>query len=66
MIAMKQLISDYTLTPNTEISRDLEAKVKPNISFIDLCRSLSVSQVMPMFLANVLRMRGLFQKEKKK
>jgi len=44
MIAMKQLISDYTLTPNTEISRDLEAKVKPNISFIDLCRSLSVSQ----------------------
>ena len=45
MLAMKQLISDYTLTPNTEISRDLESKLKPNISFIDICRSLSVSQV---------------------
>jgi len=44
MIAMRQLISDYTLTPNTEMSRDLESKMKPNISFIDLCRPLSVSQ----------------------
>merc|ERR1712212_196403 len=44
MMAVKQLISDYTLTLNTEISRDLESKLKPNISFIDLCRSLSVSQ----------------------
>jgi len=44
MVALKQLISDYSLTPNTEISRDLESKLKPNISFIDLCRSLSVSQ----------------------
>jgi translation initiation factor eIF-2B subunit delta len=46
MMATKQLISDYTTSPNTEISRDLESKLKPNISFINQCRTLSVSQVI--------------------
>ena len=44
MMGVKRFISDYKMTPNTDMSRDLESKLKPNISFIDLCRSLSVSQ----------------------
>ncbi|NXL95820.1 EI2BD factor, partial [Alectura lathami] len=39
----KQLIRDYSTPPNEELSRDLVAKLKPHISFLNQCRPLSVS-----------------------
>ncbi|XP_074656252.1 translation initiation factor eIF2B subunit delta-like [Tubulanus polymorphus] len=41
--AIKQYIADYSTPPQKELARDLEAKLKPNISFINQCRPLSVS-----------------------
>lgn len=43
LAAMKQVISDYVTPPQKELSRDLEAKIKPYISFLTQCRPLSVS-----------------------
>ncbi|NXB30311.1 EI2BD factor, partial [Eulacestoma nigropectus] len=39
----KQLIRDYCTPPNEELSRDLVAKLKPHISFLNQCRPLSAS-----------------------
>ncbi|NWZ87712.1 EI2BD factor, partial [Poecile atricapillus] len=39
----KQLIRDYSTPPNEELSRDLVAKLKPHISFLNQCRPLSAS-----------------------
>ncbi|XP_025903020.1 translation initiation factor eIF-2B subunit delta [Nothoprocta perdicaria] len=39
----KQLIRDYVTPPNEELSRDLVAKLKPHISFLNQCRPLSAS-----------------------
>ncbi|KAF1501082.1 Translation initiation factor eIF-2B subunit delta, partial [Eudyptula minor novaehollandiae] len=39
----KQLIQDYSTPPNEELSRDLVAKLKPHISFLNQCRPLSAS-----------------------
>ncbi|KAM6123173.1 LOW QUALITY PROTEIN: translation initiation factor eIF2B subunit delta [Pterocles gutturalis] len=39
----KQLIRDYLTPPNEELSRDLVAKLKPHISFLNQCRPLSAS-----------------------
>ncbi|XP_065063368.1 translation initiation factor eIF2B subunit delta-like isoform X1 [Rhopilema esculentum] len=41
--AFKKVIADYTTPPSKEISRDLEARIKPYISFLTQCRPLSVS-----------------------
>ncbi|KAK2138519.1 hypothetical protein NP493_7581g00002 [Ridgeia piscesae] len=41
--ALKQVISDYVTPPQKELSRDLDAKIKPYISFLTQCRPLSVS-----------------------
>ncbi|XP_031959967.1 translation initiation factor eIF-2B subunit delta isoform X1 [Corvus moneduloides] len=38
-----QLIRDYSTPPNEELSRDLVAKLKPHISFLNQCRPLSAS-----------------------
>lgn len=43
LCALKQVIADYTTPPQKELSRDLEAKLKPNITFLTQCRPLSVS-----------------------
>ncbi|OXB84356.1 UNVERIFIED_CONTAM: hypothetical protein H355_010783 [Colinus virginianus] len=43
MEVFKQLIRDYSTPPNEELSRDLVAKLKPHISFLNQCRPLSVS-----------------------
>jgi len=43
LCAFKQVIADYTTPPSKELSRDLEAKLKPCISFLSQCRHLSVS-----------------------
>ncbi|XP_077990058.1 translation initiation factor eIF2B subunit delta-like [Glandiceps talaboti] len=43
MQAFKAVIRDYTTPPQKELSRDLEAKIKPYISFLTQCRPLSVS-----------------------
>ncbi|XP_010209641.1 PREDICTED: translation initiation factor eIF-2B subunit delta-like, partial [Tinamus guttatus] len=39
----KQLIRDYSTPPHEELSRDLVAKLKPHISFLNQCRPLSAS-----------------------
>ncbi|XP_033646621.1 translation initiation factor eIF-2B subunit delta-like [Asterias rubens] len=41
--AFKQVIADYTTPPQKELSRDLESKIKPYISFLNVCRPKSVS-----------------------
>ncbi|XP_072410592.1 translation initiation factor eIF2B subunit delta isoform X1 [Chiloscyllium punctatum] len=41
--AFKQVIRDYSTPPNEELSRDLVNKLKPDISFLNQCRSLSTS-----------------------
>ncbi|XP_022286386.2 translation initiation factor eIF2B subunit delta-like [Crassostrea virginica] len=43
LAAFKQVIGDYTTPPQKELSRDLEAKLKPYISFLTQCRLMSVS-----------------------
>ncbi|XP_078494607.1 translation initiation factor eIF2B subunit delta-like [Ciona intestinalis] len=43
MSAICKLISDYETPPQKELSRHLESKLKPAISFLDQCRPLSVS-----------------------
>ncbi|XP_078068726.1 translation initiation factor eIF2B subunit delta isoform X1 [Mustelus asterias] len=41
--AFKQVIRDYSTPPHEELSRDLVNKLKPDISFLNQCRSLSAS-----------------------
>ncbi|XP_041327226.1 translation initiation factor eIF-2B subunit delta isoform X2 [Pyrgilauda ruficollis] len=41
--SLSQLIRDYSTPPNEELSRDLVAKLKPHISFLNQCRPLSAS-----------------------
>lgn len=41
--ALKMMISDYTTPPKEDLCRDLAAKMKPNISFLNHCRPKSVS-----------------------
>jgi translation initiation factor eIF-2B subunit delta len=41
--AMKSVIEDYSTPANTELSRDLNDKLKLNITFLKECRPLSVS-----------------------
>ncbi|XP_028406080.1 translation initiation factor eIF-2B subunit delta-like [Dendronephthya gigantea] len=43
LAALKQVIADYSTPLQKELSRDLEAKLKPNITFLTQCRPLSVS-----------------------
>ncbi|KAK3589225.1 hypothetical protein CHS0354_020086 [Potamilus streckersoni] len=43
LAALKQVIGDYSTPPNQELPRDLAAKLKPCISFLNQCRPLSVS-----------------------
>jgi len=43
MNAFKKVITDYTTPPSKEMSRDLESRLKPYISFLTQCRPLSVS-----------------------
>nr|CAG4644200.1 EOG090X0B12 [Lepidurus arcticus] len=43
LLALKQLIADYVTPEDKELCRDLEAKLKPHISFLSQCRPLSVS-----------------------
>nr|XP_042702829.1 translation initiation factor eIF-2B subunit delta [Chrysemys picta bellii] len=39
----RQVIRDYSTPPNEELSRDLVARLKPYISFLNQCRPLSAS-----------------------
>ncbi|KAJ8020930.1 Translation initiation factor eIF-2B subunit delta [Holothuria leucospilota] len=41
--AFKNVIEDYTTPQHKELSRDLDNKLKPNISFLNQCRPKSVS-----------------------
>ncbi|XP_073245771.1 translation initiation factor eIF2B subunit delta-like isoform X1 [Porites lutea] len=43
LLAFKKLIADYVTPTQKELCRDLDAKIKPNISFLTQCRPLSVS-----------------------
>lgn len=43
LVAFKQVIADYATPAHKELSRDLEAKIKPYISFLNQCRLMSVS-----------------------
>ncbi|XP_032228224.1 translation initiation factor eIF-2B subunit delta isoform X1 [Nematostella vectensis] len=43
LMGLIKAISDYSTPIQKELSRDLEAKIKPNISFLTQCRPLSVS-----------------------
>ncbi|XP_071112004.1 translation initiation factor eIF2B subunit delta-like isoform X1 [Haliotis cracherodii] len=43
LAAFKKVITDYNTPPQKELSRDLENKIKPYISFLVQCRPLSVS-----------------------
>ena len=43
MHAMKMVIKDYTTPPQKELARDLDARLKPYITFLRQCRTLSVS-----------------------
>lgn len=43
LCALKEVINDYVTPPSKELSRDLETKIKPCISFLSQCRHLSVS-----------------------
>eukprot|EP00794_Sanderia_malayensis_P011784 gene11784-13004_t len=41
--AFRKVITDYSTPPSKELSRDLESRLKPYISFLTQCRPLSVS-----------------------
>ena len=41
--AMKRVISDYVTPPQKELHRDLDSTLKPLITFLRQCRTLSVS-----------------------
>eukprot|EP00111_Clytia_hemisphaerica_P003410 TCONS_00009735-protein len=43
LCALKMVIKDYSTPPQKELSRDLESKIKPCISFLTQCRNLSQS-----------------------
>ncbi|CAH1774727.1 unnamed protein product [Owenia fusiformis] len=43
LAALKQVIADYSTPPQKELARDLDARIKPCISFLIQCRPLSVS-----------------------
>ncbi|XP_019628473.1 PREDICTED: translation initiation factor eIF-2B subunit delta-like [Branchiostoma belcheri] len=43
LVAFKKVIADYTTPTDKDLSRDLDAKIKPYISFLTQCRPLSVS-----------------------
>jgi len=43
LCAFKQVINDYETPDSKELSRDLESRIKPCISFLTQCRHLSVS-----------------------
>ncbi|XP_065897705.1 translation initiation factor eIF2B subunit delta-like [Dysidea avara] len=43
LAAFKKVFQDYTTPPEKELCRDLEATIKPYISYLDQCRPLSVS-----------------------
>lgn len=43
MEAFKRVISDYSTPEHKELSRDLEASLKPCINFLKQCRPISVS-----------------------
>lgn len=43
LAAIKQVIADYSTPPDKELSRDLDAKIKPYITFLNQCRPKSVS-----------------------
>jgi len=43
LCAFKQVINDYVTPQSKELSRDLDSKIKPCISFLSQCRHLSVS-----------------------
>ena len=43
LLAFKRIISDYTTPEHKELSRDLEASLKPAINFLKQCRPISVS-----------------------
>ncbi|XP_025088992.1 translation initiation factor eIF-2B subunit delta-like isoform X3 [Pomacea canaliculata] len=43
LAAFHEVILSYSTPQNKDLSRDLEARIKPYISFLDICRPLSVS-----------------------
>ncbi|XP_014663829.1 PREDICTED: translation initiation factor eIF-2B subunit delta-like [Priapulus caudatus] len=43
LYALKQVFSDYSTPPHKELARELDAKIKPYITFLNQCRPLSVS-----------------------
>ena len=43
MKALKDFVQDYTTPANSELSRDLTDKLKPQITFLKECRPISVS-----------------------
>lgn len=43
LLAFKCLIADYSTPEHKELSRDLEASLKPAISYLKQCRPISVS-----------------------
>lgn len=43
MDAFKRMITDYSTPEHKELSRDLEASLKPCINFLKQCRPISVS-----------------------
>lgn len=43
LAAIKQVIMNYTTPENKELSRDLEVKLRPNITFLNQCRKISTS-----------------------
>lgn len=43
LAALKMVIHDYSTPPKEELCRDLAARIKPYISFLNQCRPLSVS-----------------------
>lgn len=49
LFALKKVIADYKTPPQKELSRDLDASLKPGINFLKQCRPLSAS------MGNVIR-----------
>ncbi len=43
LTALKRVIADYVTPPQKELSRDLDATLKPHIDFLKQCRTLSVA-----------------------
>ena len=41
--ALKEVVQDYTTPVNSELSRDFNDKLKPQITYLKECRPLSVS-----------------------